>query len=181
MIDSFHLHKFIQESNQIEGIFGTPSEQDVRVAKAFLEKKFLTVDDLCELVAHFQPGASIRSKAGMNVRVGNHLPPVGGMSIVYGLDNLLGILNSDPKSITPYQMHRAYENLHPFTDGNGRSGRLLYAYHCLKIGRDRFLRLGFLHNWYYESLDHDPLRHAPQPGYKKCFDLPPLERVDMEA
>lgn len=181
MIDSHYLHKFIQESNLIEGIFGTPSAADVDVAKAFLENKFLTVEDLCEVVAHFQPGAAIRSKAGMNVRVGNHLPPVGGMSVVYALDNILSIINTAPKSVTPYQMHRAYENLHPFMDGNGRSGRLLYAYHCLKLGSDRFLRLGFLHHWYYESLDHDPMRHAPQPVYIRDANLTPLERVDMEV
>lgn len=33
----------------------------------------------------------------------------------------------------------------------------------------------------YESLDHDPMRHAPQPVYMRDANLTPLERVDMEV
>lgn len=179
LYDIHYLHKFIQDSNLIEGIFGTPSARDVEVADAFLKKTILTVEDMCEVVGHFQPGARVRSEVGMNVRIGNHLPPVGGMQVVYALDDILGVINVAPESVTPYQMHQTYERLHPFTDGNGRSGRLLYAYHSLKCGQDRFLRLGFLHHWYYESLTHDPLRTAPAARSLRLEDLGTL--VDTEV
>ena len=34
----------------------------------------------------------------------------------------------------PKQTHIAFEAVHPFEDGNGRTGRILMAIHCLKLG-----------------------------------------------
>lgn len=38
-------------------------------------------------------------------------------------------------------------------DGNGRSGRAIWAWMRLKENRDPF-QLGFLHSFYYESLEN---------------------------
>jgi hypothetical protein len=74
--------------------------------------------------------------------VGRHLPPRGGPEIRNHLLDLL--LNDD---LSAYEQHVAYEVLHPFTDGNGRSGRALWAW------RVRDFPLGFLHTFYYQTLD----------------------------
>ncbi len=58
--------------------------------------------------------------------------------------------------LPPYISHVAYENLHPFTDGNGRSGRALWLWQMMhgtmrqvNMARD----LGFLHTFYYQTLN----------------------------
>lgn len=47
----------------------------------------------------------------------------------------------------PWEVHIAYEMLHPFTDGNGRSGRMLWAWQM------RNFPLDFLHTFYYQTLN----------------------------
>jgi hypothetical protein len=98
-----------------------------------------------------QPGARLRDRAGLNVRVGGHYPPAGGSAIRTGL--LLILADAVWGEDSPYGVHVRYESLHPFTDGNGRSGRLLWLWQHVQLGTDAIvLRRGFLHSFYYEAL-----------------------------
>lgn len=81
----------------------------------------------------------------MDVTVGGRLCPRGGPWIRQDLERIL--LETEVKD--PWATHIAYELLHPFTDGNGRSGRALWLWQ--KMGR---APLGFLHHFYYETLQH---------------------------
>lgn len=60
------------------------------------------------------------------------------------------ILSRAHRGSTPYDVHQQYETLHPFTDGNGRSGRALWLWQMIRDGQRA--QLGFLHTWYYQSL-----------------------------
>lgn len=60
---------------------------------------------------------------------------------------LLDLVNRDPRD--PYKIHLLYEDLHPFTDGNGRSGRAIWLW---QMERQGGTRLSFLHWWYYATL-----------------------------
>ena len=95
-----------------------------------------------------QPDAVIRDKSHLNVRIGNHIPPQGGSEVVADLMNILYEVNHNSEE--PYDLHHDYETLHPFTDGNGRSGRALWLWQMTR-GRD-IPKLGFLHTWYYQTL-----------------------------
>lgn len=49
--------------------------------------------------------------------------------------------------MSPFTTHLRYESIHPFSDGNGRSGRALWLWQMK--GR---APLGFLHQFYYQTL-----------------------------
>ena len=85
----------------------------------------------------------------MDVRVGDHIAPKGGPNIAVNLKNILH--DTEDRRQSPFEIHCRYENLHPFTDGNGRSGRALWAWQML-AENDAHVELGFLHAWYYASL-----------------------------
>lgn len=141
------LVNFLAESLRIEGINRAPTLPEIVATESFLKLDEITVNNLKALVSVYQPNAILRDKDHLNVRVGNHIAPRGGPDIVKELQNLLQDLHSKD----PYDTHVAYETLHPFTDGNGRSGRTLWAWQML--GRQYGLPLGFLHQWYYQGLD----------------------------
>lgn len=93
----------------------------------------------------------------MDVRVGNHIAPRGGPDIQVRFDSLIEQINCG--LLTAYEAHLAYETLHPFMDGNGRSGRAVWLWHMLRDGRDTgALYRGFLHTFYYQTLNAIPER-----------------------
>ena len=137
---------FVQESNRIEGIQRGISDpqtgREIEVHEWFLRLEKVTVADLEAFVHVIQSDAVLRRQIGLDVRVGNHIAPRGGPEIERRLKAILTVMES------PYKTHLAYEDLHPFTDGNGRSGRVLWLW---QMGGEA--PIGFLHRFYYQALD----------------------------
>lgn len=133
---------FIRESNKIEGINRDPTNAEIDEYNRFMELEEITVQDMVRFVSVYQPNAELRDRQGLNVQVGGYYPPLGDISIKTRLEDIL----KDATWQSPYDIHVRYEKLHPFTDGNGRSGRMLWMWMMKKAP------LGFLHTWYYQTL-----------------------------
>lgn len=146
------LTVFITESNRIEGINRRPTQTEIAAHGRFLESG-CRIGDVVDFVSAIAPGHVLRDEHGLNVRVGSHIAPPGGPAIKHDLEELLEASQSPTACV--FEAHRHYENLHPFTDGNGRSGRAIWLWMMLRReGRAaRMAReLGFLHTFYYQAL-----------------------------
>lgn len=158
-IKPYTLEQFVSESNKIEGLSGYTADQ-LYAHRALLDLEQVRVDDLENFVNVVQPGAVLRTFPGMDVIVRGSRrhrdgrieplvfrPPPGGPAIRKALNAIL----KNEAGLDPWQQHCSYETLHPFTDGNGRSGRALYLW---RMGGIDCVPLGFLHDFYYETLRH---------------------------
>lgn len=128
---------------------GPPTDTEIRAHDEFMALRFVRIGNL-ETFAWQVAGRPLRRAVGQDVRVGGHRPPPGGPEIPKRLEDLLSEIEGSV--MTPFDAHVEYELLHPFMDGNGRSGRVLWAWMMCRQGADPFA-LPFLHAWYYQSLD----------------------------
>lgn len=141
---------FIKESNAIEDIHQEPNTYQIDKFIEFYYQPKMTRSILIEYVLNGMYGYVIRKHEysdygfrddwGMNVEIQGYRPPAGNPDMGKALDELL------EKDLDAYHLHVEYEKLHPFMDGNGRSGRALWAW------KHRDLSLGFLRAFYYQTL-----------------------------
>lgn len=151
-MDDVKLKEFLTESNRIEGITREVTSGELFIAAWFLGLPEIGVEHLQHVVEEFEPGAKLRNKTGMSVIVGKHRPMLGGPHMVGEVERLLFHVapEYDCDRRTPFRNHVEYEKLHPFTDCNGHSGRLLWLW---QMERQGGAPLGFLHTYYYQSLE----------------------------
>jgi Fic family protein len=146
----FSDEDFVRESNRIEGILRDPTPEEMAEFHRFAELETVTIEDIQHFVSIYQPRFPVgvlRSSPDIpGVRVGDHIAPPSGPDIRARLDHLVRCANA--RTMSAYDVHVAYEQLHPFTDGNGRSGRMLWRW---QMGR---APIGFLHQFYYQTLHH---------------------------
>lgn len=145
----------VLESNAIEGIHRPPTPDEIEFTVRFCGLPCVTAADLCSLQSVYAPLKPLRIEPDMNVRVGRYTAPCGGPDIAIELESICGRANS--ANGNPWKQHVEFERLHPFMDGNGRTGRALWAWQMLFLGHDPFA-LPFLHRFYYQTLENDPHR-----------------------
>ena len=142
LLNAQDAYNFIVESNAIEGIHREPTKEEIAEYYRFMSLEQVSIKDLVWFVNVYQPDARLRDEVGLNVRVGNYYPPKGGLLMPRLLKRILDAVDI----FNAWETHTKYESLHPFTDCNGRSGRMLWMWQMKKAP------LGFLHTFYYQTL-----------------------------
>lgn len=148
------LKRFVRESNLIEFIDRQPRKKEVHAHAELLMVPLGQLDTtaLLKFIAYIDPTILLRDQPKMNVYVGSYTPPPGGPLIPELLKTLLARMNN-PKANNPYHCHVEYEKLHPFMDGNGRSGRALWLWQMFQMNAGpSVLRTSFGREWYIQSL-----------------------------
>lgn len=140
------VKRFLRESLMIEGISRAPTPKEIEATIWFLREP-MTVESVVALQGIYAPGKPLRDKEGMNVQVGGYIAPKGNQYMREKLEHVLN--NADP-----WSCHVAFEMLHPFMDGNGRTGRAVWVELMIRSGHDPFA-IGFLHRFYYQTLANE--------------------------
>jgi Fic family protein len=138
------MEAHIHNSNLIENIDNPrEDEQSLEAWKYIIGQKELAYDTICKLqriivqnqndLEPSQKGYT-RSMTKINVFVGNNVPPVWRL-----VDDMLRNWVLDMKEhrgkLSPKEMHIRFEHVHPFCDGNGRTGRMLMWWHEIQLGQ----------------------------------------------
>lgn len=138
------IKEFLQESNRIEGEYSSVADHDAYEAwnYAFKNRGKINIAYILEihrlLMRHLRPDIAGKIR-DCDVYIGGQRKPFISESLIEG--ELLmrvcfeiimrGALDKRKKA---KEVHIAFENIHPFQDGNGRVGRILYNIHRLKLG-----------------------------------------------
>jgi len=148
MIDFRYLAAFAKQSNEIESIT-SPIRHAIHKAalETLLKHSVIDIEAIRKFVAIVEPSATYRAESKVTVWIGGKegLSP---SKINSKLVLVLAAINSGEG--TTYKSHLDYQNIHPFTDCNGRSGRAIWLWqkHNLNNYTGRNL---FLQEYYYDT------------------------------
>lgn len=149
------IKQLVRESNLIEGFDDPEFDDQGMIAWEYLEGVALDqLDHHC--IKKVQKILTLKQTdlqpdwrghyRNIQVSVGNHTPPL--WTLVEGImDSWL--LNVHAHAISPIDAHKWFENIHPFVDGNGRTGRLLLWWMEIRLGQKPTLIFNATKQEYY--------------------------------
>jgi len=174
--------KFIFESNAIEGSHLSQKEVEAIIRNKYVSKK-LNRKEVVEVENSIKVFELIRSrkfKPNERAIIALHKHLVQGLDIAYGFkkeeifvnnkptvapgkvrESLANLLdwyrkkkksNSHPLTVAA-EFHARFEHIHPFTDGNGRIGRLLFNWMLINSGYGPILFRNKNRRAYFSALD----------------------------
>ena len=135
--------EFLKESNAIEGEYSKEALEDTKEAWEFAKvcnKKGIPIDIGFIKLVHFSLMKNLNPRIAGHIRkcdvwVGGRkgVQPIIIESLLIDLCNVY-TYNQIEKKDKIKHFHIRFEHIHPFEDGNGRTGRILMNIQRLKIG-----------------------------------------------
>jgi len=128
--------EFIKNSNWIEGEYSINAFHDAYAAWSFAKHHGGTINRKFIEDVHFMLMYRLNFKIAGRIRecqvyVGRHVPPPPGKI----LKLLTALLRKKPKTGEAIKKwHVEFERIHPFVDGNGRVGRIIYNLQRIQNG-----------------------------------------------
>lgn len=183
-----NIQDFIRQSNLIEDIDSVDECTQSTKAWLFLvDQKELTHDVICKVQkmitinqTNLKPNERgyYRGMGGnkTNVSVGGRNAPDASM-VESLMQNWLFSLNE----MTPLIAHIRFEGIHPFVDGNGRTGRMVYWWHCKQLGHNPYFHTAKQRKKYYRLFDHDRMIKLSNNNWGIAFDGIPKEEESKES
>jgi len=148
------MREHIKESNLIEGVDSRKSDGHSFAAWLWLtQQEELTHEVICGLHGMIMKGLLNPELRGVyrqdSREVGGRMTPH--HDYVEGL--MQNYLYDMKVSDDPTSMHVRYEYIHPFVDGNGRTGRMLLWWHQMKLGQEPTLYKASEREEYYKLFE----------------------------
>lgn len=144
--------QFALESNHIEGENSFTEGQLKAVLDAQAMSGHLSLMNL-EAIKDwhrkcFAPASWAGKWRDCQVYIGNHIP-IPPEQVPLAMKEFI----QDFPDMDSWEAHNAFEKIHPFQDGNGRIGRLIWL--CKAIEEGYNYQIPFLQKYYYQTLDHE--------------------------
>lgn len=159
------MREHIRQSNLIEGISDPAEVEQSMKAWAFLldqpRLKHDVIRHVQRIITANQPGlcddqrGAYRDVSQTNVRVGAYRPPSWDQVKILMCDWL-----RDLEARSPWINHVVYEGIHPFVDGNGRTGRMFMWWQQIRERQEARLFEAADRFDYYRELERTRLQFA---------------------
>ena len=132
---------YIRESNAIEGVFQESEIELSLKAWKYLSKVRapLKIEHILEchrlIMKNLWPRIAGKFRV-VDIQVGNDTDFPSCKDIKSKMDHFITINRVAPPkdALEALSAHLAFEAIHPFRDGNGRTGRMIYWWHCHQLG-----------------------------------------------
>ena len=138
------VNNFLKQSNYIEGVYSGEAHADAYRAWRYAFTHKDKINDVYVLMVHKLLMRRLNPRIAGKVRtcpvyIGGQVKAFSGQAeLVKKIRDHIDLYDVAPdrNSREAYAkfMHVHFENLHPFEDGNGRVGRILYNIHRINLG-----------------------------------------------
>ena len=129
---------FVRVNNRLAGIVREPSAAEISAHRGLLAANTLRVENLELFVHHIAPGAALRDAGDVDQETSDDRAAAD-EDLRADLATLIRAAQTQVAS--PERLHRIYRLLRPFTDANGRCGRVFWMWQVMRAAPDELAEI----------------------------------------